>query len=122
MGRNARDFLLHGPAKNRTVSASSNIIAICVAGSIRRRKPGLAIGRIELRAVVVTLTVKGTGVAPEICAEVGDALHPPAGGAFVHPNVTIPVNPFTGLNCKAMVAVCPAVTVAEVVPPGGGPI
>src|SRR5579864_188193 len=72
--------------------------------------------------MVVTLTVKGTGVAPEICTEVGDALHPPAGGAFVHPSVTVPVNPFTGLNSNGMFAVWPAVTVAEVVPPAGGPI
>ena len=103
-------------------SASSNTIAIGVAGSIRRCTLGLAIGKSEVRAVVVTLTVKGTGVVPEIWAEPGEALHLPAGGAFVHPSVTAPVNPFTGLNCSAMVAVCPAVTVAEVVPPGGGPI
>lgn len=122
MGRKMRDFLFRGPTKNRMASTSSKIIAIGVAGSICRCAPGLAIGKIELRAVVVTLTVKGTGVAPEIWAEPGEALHPPAGGAFVHPSVTVPVNPFTGLNCKAMVAVCPAVTVAEVVPPGGGPI
>lgn len=64
------------------------MIAVGVAGSIRRCTPGLAVGKIELRAIVVTLTVKGTGVAPEICSELGDALHPPAGGAFVHPHVT----------------------------------
>lgn len=122
MGRKTRDFLLRGPTKNRMASASSKIIAIGVAGSIRRCTPGLATGKSELRAIVVTLTVKGTGVAPEIWAEVGEALHPPAGGAFVHPSVTVPVNPFIELNCKAMVAVCPAATVAEVVPPGGGPI
>ena len=98
------------------------MIAIGIAGSIRRCRPGLTIGKIELRAVVVTLTVKGTGVAPEICVELGDALHPPAGGAFAHPNVIVPANPFTGLTCNIMVAVCPATTVAEVVPPGGGPI
>lgn len=122
IGRNTRDFLLPGLTKNRMVSVNSNTIAIGIAGSIRRCRVGLAIGKSEVRAIVDTLTVKGTGVAPEICAELGDALHPPAGGAFVHPSVTVPVKPFTGLNSRAMVAVCPAVTVAEVVPPAGGPI
>src|SRR6185437_15680930 len=122
IGRKTRDFVSRGPTKNRMVSASSNRIAMGVAGSTRRCTPGPATGKSEPRAIVVTLTVKGTGVAPEIWAEVGEALHPPAGGAFVHPSVTVPVNPFTGLNCKAMVAVCPAMTVAEVVPPAGGPI
>jgi len=120
-GRAKRDFLSRVPARNRMASASSEAIVIGNAGNLRS-DPGRATGVTKLRAIVVTFTLKETGPVPEICTLPGDALQPPAGGAFVHPNVTVPVNPFTALNCSGIAAVCPAATVAEVVPPVGGPI
>ena len=114
IGRNTRDFLSRGRPKDKVTSASKQAIAIGNVGN-RRCEPGCAIGVIKLRAIVVTFTVKGTAAVPTRCNR-------PRTAPFAHPNVTVPVNPFTALNCSAIEAVCPAVTVAEVFLPLGGAI
>ena len=114
IGRNTRDFLSRGRPKDKVTSASRQAIAIGNVGN-RRCEPGCAIGVIKLRAIVVTFTVKGTAAVPTRCNR-------PRTAPFAHPNVTVPVNPFTALNCSAIEAVCPAVTVAEVFLPLGGAI
>ncbi len=69
--------------------------------------------------VVATVTTNGTGtpLATLICAgEVQLA----AVGAPAHVEDTLPLNP--GVSCRLNVAVCPAVTVAERLPPVAGVI
>ena len=44
----------------------------------------------------------------------------PAGGGLLQPKIIVPEKPLTGATCKLMVAVCPAATVADVVPFAAG--
>lgn len=122
IGRSTRAFLLRARVNSRTASARSQTAAIGSAGDFGWYESGRETGTIKLRAVVVTFTVNETGAVPETCAETGETLQVPAGGGLLHPRVTLPVNPLRAFNSSAMAAVCPAATVADVVPPAAGAI
>ena len=64
--------------------------------------------------VVATLTVKGTGAAPETFNEFGETEQVDIEGAPVHVSATVPVNPSAGVSCRGYCAVWPAVTVSDV--------
>src|SRR5487761_330038 len=122
IGRSTRVFLLRTCVNSRTASARSQTTIIGTLGDFGWCESGCDTGTNKLRAVVVTFTVNETGAVPETCAETGETLQAPAGGGLLHPRVTLPVNPLRAFNSSAIAAVCPAVTVVDVVPPGTGAI
>lgn len=84
--------------------------------------PGVALGtfKLVLAAVVVTIALMeiGLGTPLATCAVLGETMHVAPWGAPVHESVTVPVNPADGASCRLYAAVCPAVTLADVDPPG----
>lgn len=60
------------------------------------------------RAVVATLTVTATGLAPLNAAGLGETEQVEAVGAPLQVNETLPLNPFEPLRLSEKVAVCPA--------------
>ena len=69
----------------------------------------------------MTVTANGAAEAPLMLADEGDVVHVALAGAPEQVSLTVPVNPASGFNCRVNVALCPAVTVAEVETPFAGP-
>jgi hypothetical protein len=90
-------------------------------GFIGGHSLGTASGVIIEGAIVVTVTVKAADEDPFSTTDVGATVQTANAGAPAHPSATVPVKPFNEETCKLQVAVCPSVTVADVVqfPPEG---
>jgi len=120
-GRDTRLRPLLRIHKSRNAIASSDSKATDSSEGPHRRGRTRPSGSIKNpRAVVLTFTVKDTGVPPDTTAEGGEAVQLPAGGGLLQPKIMVPEKPLTGATCKLMVAVCPAANMADVVPFAAG--
>lgn len=64
-------------------------------------------------AVVVTVTAKAVAFVPLTATELGETEHVDSASASVQSRLTVPLNPPAGEISRSYVAVCPAVTVAD---------
>ena len=67
--------------------------------------------------VVETETLNGTVEAPVTLTEEAQGVQAAFVGAPVQDRLTVPVKPPVGVTCRLYVAICPAVTPADVEPP-----
>ena len=72
-------------------------------------------------AVVATVAVNADATVPFGVTEAGEAVQSAKDGAPLQLSATVPLKPLTGETCRLYVAICPAVTVAEVEPPVAAP-
>ena len=66
--------------------------------------------------VVETEMLNSTGEEPLTSSEGAEGVHVAFAGAPVQDRFTVPVKPSIGVSCRLYVAVCPALTVADVEP------
>ncbi len=90
----SRFFWAAQASKNNSSPASAAGPSQGMPGGTLRGLPG----NVNPRFVVVTVTVKGAGLAPLAVGELGETLQTAAAGAPLHVKVTVPLKPFTGLT------------------------
>src|SRR6266851_3920688 len=105
--------------KNTIIAASSKRLCVIARSGAKLRGESHGIGRAVERDGAVVVTVVVTVIGALSVNELGDDEQVPAGIALMHETVTGSLNPPAGERDSGNVADCPALTVAEVEPPGG---
>jgi hypothetical protein len=80
---------------------------------LRRSGRRIISGGRKERAVVVTLSMKGAGLALFTVADEGEAVQVASVGAPEHASETDPEKPASGFTCRLKVATWPALTVMD---------